>query len=252
MTLSIFKNQKNAPIVTFEGVGLRYSEGPEVLRDIDFSLEPGSIHFLTGESGAGKTSLLSLMYLDNRPTRGKVRLFGNPVEKTERKYLPFIRRKIGVVFQDFRLLNHLSTFDNVALPLRIAGVKESEIRKHVGELIKWVGLSAQINAKVTTLSGGQKQRVAIARAVINRPALLLADEPTGNVDDELAKRLLHLFIELNKLGTTVLIATHSEPLIHHFGFERLHLEHGRLTHLPALGNSLSPKNFKTKKEAENV
>ncbi len=242
------KIKQYTQIASFEGVGLRYNNGPEVLRDIHFSLQPGSIHFLTGESGAGKTSLLSLMYLDNRPSRGHVRLFDTSIEDAPRKQLPFIRRKIGVVFQDFRLLEHLSTFDNVALPLRIAGVKEAEIRRHVGELIKWVGLSGQINSKITTLSGGQKQRVAIARAVINRPALLLADEPTGNVDDELAKRLLHLFIELNKLGTTVVIATHSEPLIHHFGFPRLHLEQGRLQVLPGVTSPFCVNPIEPEKE----
>ncbi|MBO7257847.1 MAG: cell division ATP-binding protein FtsE [Alphaproteobacteria bacterium] len=213
----------------FNGVSFRYDNGPEILKDVQFTLEPGSFHFMTGESGAGKTSLLSLLYLYNLPSKGRVRLFGYAVDELTRKAKSRIRRQIGVVFQDFRLLNHLTAFDNVALPLRIAGVKENEIRRHVSELLSWVGLEKQMKSYPAELSGGEQQRVAIARAVINRPSLLLADEPTGNVDDAMAKRLLHLFLELNKLGTTVVIATHNEGLIKHFGFPKLHLEKGHLT-----------------------
>lgn len=218
----------SASIAEFNGVSLRYGTGPEVLKDIQFTLEPGSFHFMTGESGAGKSSLLSMLYLDLLPSRGRVRLFGHAVDTLSRGAKAKLRRQIGVVFQDFRLLNHLTAFDNVALPLRIAGVKESEIRRHVSEMLSWVGLEKQMKTLPPQLSGGEKQRVAIARAVINRPRILLADEPTGNVDDAMAKRLLHLFLELNKLGTTVVIATHNAPLIKHFGFPQLHLEHGRL------------------------
>jgi len=218
----------SASIAEFNGVSLRYGTGPEVLKDIQFTLEPGSFHFMTGESGAGKSSLLSMLYLDLLPSRGRVRLFGHAVDTLSRGAKAKLRRQIGVVFQDFRLLNHLTAFDNVALPLRIAGVKESEIRRHVSEMLAWVGLEKQMKTLPPQLSGGEKQRVAIARAVINRPRILLADEPTGNVDDAMAKRLLHLFLELNKLGTTVVIATHNAPLIKHFGFPQLHLEHGRL------------------------
>lgn len=215
-------------IAEFNGVSLRYASGPEVLKDIQFSLEPGSFYFMTGESGAGKTSLLGMMYLDLLPTRGRVRLFGHALDSLSRSAKAKLRRQIGVVFQDFRLLDHLTAFDNVALPLRIAGVKEAEIKRHVSELLAWVGLEKQMRALPPELSGGEKQRIAIARAVINRPRILLADEPTGNVDDAMAKRLLHLFLELNKLGTTVVIATHNQALIKHFGFPRLHLSHGHL------------------------
>ncbi|MBK1665547.1 cell division ATP-binding protein FtsE [Rhodospirillum rubrum] len=228
----IFRKQRDrrqdAVAVRFEAVGLRYGGGPEIFTDIDFSLPSGSFHFLTGASGAGKSSLLSLLYLAQRPTRGSITLFGQEVTSVHRQELPAVRRRIGVVFQDFRLLDHLSALDNVALPLRVAGVSEEEIRRHVPELLAWVGLREQMNARPPTLSGGQKQRIAIARAVISRPDLLLADEPTGNVDDRIATRLLHLFIELNKLGTTVLIATHSEGLIQRFRFPRLHLDGGGL------------------------
>ncbi|MBR6412764.1 MAG: cell division ATP-binding protein FtsE [Alphaproteobacteria bacterium] len=222
----------NAPVAEFNGVSFRYDGGPEILKDIQFTLSPGSFHFMTGESGAGKTSLLSLLYLYHLPTKGRVRLFGYPVDEMARLDRAKLRRQIGVVFQDFRLLNHLTAFDNVALPLRIAGVKESEIRRHVSELLAWVGLENQMKTHPPELSGGEQQRVAIARAVINRPTLLLADEPTGNVDDAMAKRLLHLFLELNKLGTTVVIATHNEGLIRHFGFPRLHLDKGHLSVVP--------------------
>lgn len=214
-------------IIRLDGVGLRYGLGPEVLQDISFALPAGSFHFLTGPSGAGKSSLLRLMYLGLRPTRGRVMLFDRDIALTKRYELPALRRRVGVVFQDFRLLDHLSALDNVALPLRVRGVKESEVQKHVPELLSWVGLAEHLHAKPSTLSGGQKQRVAIARAVIGRPDLLLADEPTGNVDDHIATRLLHLFEELNKLGTTVVIATHNEGLVQRFSHHRrLHLEHG--------------------------
>ncbi|NFV81020.1 cell division ATP-binding protein FtsE [Magnetospirillum aberrantis] len=217
-------------IIRLDGVGLRYGLGPEVLQDISFALPAGSFHFLTGPSGAGKSSLLRLMYLGLRPTRGRVMLFDRDIAQTKRYELPALRRRIGVVFQDFRLLDHLSALDNVALPLRVRGVKESEVQKHVPELLGWVGLADHLNAKPSTLSGGQKQRVAIARAVIGRPDLLLADEPTGNVDDHIAMRLLHLFEELNKLGTTIVIATHNEGLVQRFAHhKRLHLEHGTVS-----------------------
>lgn len=216
-------------VVRFENVGLRYGAGPEVLHDITFALEPGSFHFLAGVSGAGKSSLLKLMYLGHRPTRGLISLFGRDIATMPHEEMPVLRRRIGVVFQDFRLVDHLSTLDNVALPLRVAGAPEEEVRDNVVEMVRWVGLADQLRARPHTLSGGQKQRAAIARAVINRPSLLLADEPTGNVDDKIAMRLLYLFEELNKLGTTIVIATHNEALIGRFNHPQLRLEGGVLT-----------------------
>ncbi len=213
-------------MVRFEEVGLRYEHGAEALRGVSFELADGSFHFLTGPSGAGKSSLLSLLYLARRPTSGKISLFGREVAGVERGALPFLRRRIGVVFQDFRLLDHLSAFDNVALPLRIARRPEAEIQANVRELLAWVGLGDQIDARPSTLSGGQKQRVAIARAVVTRPSLLLADEPTGNVDDRMAVRLLYLFEELNKDGTTIVIATHNEGLLARFRHSVLRLAAG--------------------------
>lgn len=220
--------------VRLSGVSLCYDEGPEVLSDLNLKLPAGSFHFLTGPSGAGKTSLLSLLYLAQRPSQGSVHLFGKNVTTARRGDLPAIRRKVGVVFQDFRLLDHLSTFDNVALPLRVAGVAEPEVESNVTELLSWVGLDGFMKSKPPVLSGGQKQRVAIARAVVNRPKLILADEPTGNVDDAIALRLMQLFMELNKLGASVIIATHNEHLVSRFGFSQLTLAEGRLTELPPL------------------
>lgn len=215
-------------MVRFENVGMRYGDGPEVLRDVSFTLDPGSFHFLTGPSGAGKTSLLKLLYLAHRPSRGLVNLFGRDLATTARKDLPALRRRIGVVFQDFRLLDHLSAVDNVALPLRVAGAPEAQVSSHVRELLKWVGLGAHLDARPSTLSGGQQQRVAIARAVIGRPKLLVADEPTGNVDDEIAMRLIYLIEELNRTGTTVVIATHNAGLIGRFKHPTLRLVGGEL------------------------
>ncbi|ODU20198.1 MAG: cell division ATP-binding protein FtsE [Sphingomonas sp. SCN 67-18] len=202
-----------ASIVQFENVGLRYGTGAETLSDVSFSLSPGTFYFLTGPSGAGKTSLLKLLYLAQRPSRGLIRLFGEDAVTMPRDRLPGFRRRIGVVFQDFRLVPHLSAFDNVALPLRVSGVEERDLEMPVNEMLDWVGLNDRASARPATLSGGEQQRVAIARAVIGRPELLVADEPTGNVDPDMANRLLHLFDALNKLGTTVVVATHDMHLI---------------------------------------
>lgn len=224
----------SAGIIEMQNVGIRYGQGPEILSDIKLSLKKGSFHFLTGKSGAGKTSLLSMMYLAQKPSRGTVNVFGTNINFTNRDNLAMLRRKIGVVFQDFRLLDHLSAFDNVALPLRVCGMDEKEVRKRVSELLSWVELDRHMLDTTATLSGGEKQRIAIARAVINRPELLLADEPTGNVDNDIAPKLMKLFVELNKLGTTVVIATHSEKLINDFAYPRLHLQnHGLHIYYPS-------------------
>lgn len=219
-------------LVKFSNVGLRYSTGSDVLHDINFELAPGSFHFLTGSSGAGKTSLMKLLYLGQRPTRGTVSMFGRDLATLPRHALPDIRRQIGIVFQDFRLLPHLSAFDNVALPLRASGVDEKDIRKNVSELLEWVGLGDKINELPTTLSGGEQQRIAVARAVINRPKLLVADEPTGNIDPQIGMKILHLFEELNRHGTTVLIATHDIHIVQSFRHPQMHLENGTLIEPP--------------------
>jgi len=206
-------NQRQVDIVNFDNVGLRYGTDPEVLSDLTFTLFPGSFYFLTGASGAGKTSLLKLLYLAQRPSRGAIRMFGSDMITLRRDRLPSYRRRIGVVFQDFRLVSHLSVFDNVALPLRLAGVQEDDLAKPVADMLEWVGLDHRAHAIPETLSGGEQQRVAIARAVIGRPDMLIADEPTGNVDPEMALKLLRLFEALNRLGTTVIVATHDLHLL---------------------------------------
>ena len=208
---------------------MRYGTGAEVLRDLDFRLGKGAFYFLTGPSGAGKTSLLKLLYLAQRPTRGRISLFGQDITGAGRDALPEFRRRIGVVFQDFRLVRHLSAFDNVALPLRIAGQSEVEVEGPVREMLAWVGLADRASARPATLSGGEQQRVAIARAVISQPELLVADEPTGNVDADMAHRLMHLFGALNRLGTTIVVATHDISLISATpGAQLIRLENGLL------------------------
>jgi cell division transport system ATP-binding protein len=194
--------------------------GPEVVRDLTFSVEAQSFQFLTGPSGAGKTTLLKLMLLSLRPTRGLIKLFGRDAATLEKDAITALRRRVGVVFQDFRLLDHLTTYENVALPLRVMGRSEASYRAEVIELLRWVGLGERMNALPPVLSGGEKQRAAIARALIVRPELLLADEPTGNVDPGLARRLLRLFIELHKSGTAVVIATHDISLMDQFADAR--------------------------------
>ncbi len=215
-------------MVRFENVGLRYGLGPEVLRDLSFRIDAHSFQFLTGPSGAGKTSLLRLLYLSLRPTRGLITLFDHDVATLPQDALAMLRRRVGIVFQDFRLLDHMTTYDNVALPLRVLGKDEASYRHEVVELLRWVGLGERMMALPPVLSGGEKQRAAIARAVIARPQLLLADEPTGNVDPVLARRLLRLFMELNKSGTSVVIATHDIALMDLIDARRLVLHEGRL------------------------
>ncbi len=219
---------------------MRYGRAPEVLKDVNLTLAPGSFHFLTGASGAGKSSLLKLIYLAHRPSRGLVHLFGHDVSVMERGHLPLLRRRIGVVFQEFRLLDHLSAFDNVALPLRIADQRPAEYRKDIAELLEWVGLGRRMHAMPPTLSGGEKQRLAIARAVVVRPDILIADEPTGNVDPDMSLRLLRLFVEMNRLGATVLIASHDQTLVRQSGMPVLHLADGRLVRSQPAGLGAAP------------
>jgi len=203
--------------------------GPEILRDLSFEIGPQSFQFLTGPSGAGKTSLIRLLFMSLKPTRGLIKVFNKDLSQITKQDIQPLRRKIGVVFQDFRLLDHLTTYENVALPFRVLGKEEHEYRADVVELLKWVGLGDRMHAMPPVLSGGEKQRAAIARALITRPEVLLADEPTGNVDPPLARRLLRLFIELNKLGTSVVIATHDIALLEQVNARRMVLADGRLS-----------------------
>jgi cell division transport system ATP-binding protein len=226
-------------IVRLDGVSVRYGDGPEVLKAVDFALAPGSFHFVTGPSGAGKTTLLRLISLAARPSEGRLWIFGQDVTRPGPSAKPAVRRRIGGVYQDLLLLDHLSVFDNAALPLRVSGRRTSEYRADVAELLSWVGLGQRMADMPPTLAGGEKQRLAIARAVVNRPEILLADEPTGNVDQEMALRLFRLFVELNRLGTTVLIATHDQDLVARSNKPVLHLEAGRLTQRAAPGPALA-------------
>ena len=215
-------------MIRFDNVGLRYGSGPEILRDVTLHVLPGSFHFLTGPSGAGKTTLLRLLFMSLRPSRGLIFVFGENVTNLSASGRSALRRRIGIVFQDFRLLDHLTTWENVALPLRVMGKRESEYKEDVTDLLRWVGLGDRINAYPEILSRGEKQRAAIARAVIGRPELLLADEPTGNVDPAIGNRLLRLFVELNRLGTSVIIATHDYGLMEQLDAPRLVLFDGHL------------------------
>ncbi len=209
-------------------IGLSYDRGREVLAEVNFHLRAGSFHFLTGPSGAGKSSLLRLLFMSLHPTRGHIYLFNQDVSRISTSKRAQLRRRIGIVFQDFRLLDHLTTWENVALPLRVVGKRVADYREDVTDLLQWVGLGDRMHAYPSSLSGGEKQRAAIARAVIGKPELLLADEPTGNVDPQMARRLLRLFIELNRLGTSVLIATHDHQLMRQFKAPRLELHEGHV------------------------
>lgn len=224
---------KSREIIRFQNVSLSFYGGIQVFEDISFALLENTFHFLTGPSGAGKSSLLNLIHLSVRPSTGRIQLLEYDVTHLEREDIPFFRSQISFVFQDFRLLDHLTALENVALPLRIQGVLPAQCRVQAAELLKWVGLEKHCNAYPPTLSGGQKQRVAIARAVITQPVLLLADEPTGNMDDQNGEKILYLFEELNKAGTTILIATHDPYLPQKFSYPQLYLDHHKITLIPA-------------------
>ena len=215
-------------VVRFENVGLRYGLGPEVLQDVTFSLAAGSFHFLVGDSGAGKSSLLKLIYLALKPSRGLISLFGRDIATTPRRELPAMRRRVGVVFQEFRLLNHLSAFDNVALPLMIASHRRRELERRVRAALDQVGLLEYEKHSPLSLSTGEQQRVGIARAVASRPELVIADEPTGNLDPDLSLDIMRLFERFNKVGVTLLIATHDLELIDKLQHRRLRLDHGKV------------------------
>lgn len=215
--------------VRLSGVGFGYAAAHRALRDVSLTLPAGSFHFLTGASGAGKSTLLKLLTLAEQPLTGTLHLFGEDATTAPRRALPAFRRRMGVVFQDFRLLDHLSAFDNVALPLRLTGGKQADYAADVAEMLDWVGLGDRMDDRPPSLSGGEKQRLAIARAVVSKPELILADEPTGSVDAAMGERLLKLFQSLNRLGTTVLIASHDQALAERSGATVLRLEGGRLT-----------------------
>jgi cell division transport system ATP-binding protein len=215
-------------MIRCQNLALEYVPGKPVLRQVNLHLEHGSFTFLSGASGAGKSSLLSLLSLSQKPTQGTIHLFGQDVTDLPRAGLPRLRRKIGTVFQDYQLLNHLTVAQNVALPLKIIGEPREEIAAKVKELLAWIGLDGFKDVRPPLLSGGQKQRVAIARAVINNPLLILADEPTGNLDHELSMKLMYLFRSLNKVGATIVFATHDDSLIEAFDYPVIYLRDGQL------------------------
>jgi cell division transport system ATP-binding protein len=216
-------------VVRLENIGKQYGTDAEILRDVSLKLDSGGFYFLTGVSGAGKTTLLKIIYLAEPPSRGSITLFDTDVATTDRATHTALRRRVGIVFQDFRLVEHLTVGDNVALPLRIAGAPEREVRENIPELLSWMGLDGKLNFYPAQLSGGEQQRVAIARAIVRRPDLLIADEPTGNIDDDIAMLLVRVFERINRLGTTVLIATHDISFARQFPHRRFHLERGMLT-----------------------
>ncbi len=216
-------------MIRLREVSLRYGHAAaDVLAGIDADIPAGAFRWVLGASGAGKSSLLRLLNLGARPSAGRLELFGVPVHRARRAVLARLRRRTGTVFQDLRLLPELSVFDNVALRLRLDGLPEDRIELEVTEMLRWVGLGRKLHARPGALSGGEQQRAAVARAVVHRPPLLLADEPTGALDEAQAVRLMQLFVELNQMGSTVLVATHSEMLVRRFPNPALRLQRGRL------------------------
>ena len=216
--------------ISFANVAARYDGTPEILTDVSFNISGGGFYFLSGASGAGKTTLLRLIYQLHKPSRGQIKLFGHVTNNMTRDEITQIRQKMAIVFQSYSLLSHLSVFDNIALPLRVRGVPESKIKKLVGKVLDWVGLGKYADANPLSLSGGQQQRVSVARAIIIQPSILLADEPTGNLDDENASRLMELFIQMNKMfGTTIILATHNKKLMETYKFPVIHVENHRIS-----------------------
>jgi cell division transport system ATP-binding protein len=223
-------------MIFFDNVTKRYPSGFEALRGVTLSLKKGDFAFLTGHSGAGKSTLLKLVALLERCTQGQIVVDGANLNRLEQRKIPYLRRRIGMIFQDYRLLFDRNVFDNVAMPLMIAGMEHQDIQRRVRAALDKVGLLTREKAMPITLSGGEQQRVGIARAVVNRPHILLADEPTGNLDPELSQEILRLFEQFNQVGVTVLVATHDHSLIEHFPHRTLTLKNG---HLSEAGATLS-------------
>ncbi len=215
-------------MIVFNEVGKRYINGYEALKNVSFHLKRGEIAFLTGHSGAGKSTLLRLVALIERNTHGQIIVAGQQLNRLPDHKIPYLRRRIGMTFQDNRLLADRTVFDNVALPLIITGYRPQEIRRRVRAALDKVGLLSKERSYPITLSGGQQQRVGIARAVVNKPPILLADEPTGNLDPNLAKEIMGLFVQFNQVGVTVLIASHALGLIKSMGYRTLVLQQGSL------------------------
>lgn len=211
--------------ISFANVSANYDNGRDVLSDVSFNISAGAFYFLTGNSGAGKTTLLRLIYQLHKPSNGIVKLFGQDCHDLSRNEISKLRQKMAIVFQEYSLISHMTVFDNIALPLRVRGFSNDKITKLVTKTLEWVGLGKYANAYPLELSGGQQQRVSVARAIIIQPSILLADEPTGNLDDENASRLMELFIQMNKMfGTTIILATHSKKLLDTYSFPVIMIE----------------------------
>ena len=234
--------------ISFANVAASYDNGPEILTDVSFNISNGAFYFLSGASGAGKTTLLRLIYQLHKPARGQIKLFGYITNDMTRDDITQLRQKMAIVFQDYSLLSHLSVFDNVALPLRVRNMPEAKIKKLVAKVLDWVGLGKYANANPLSLSGGQKQRVSVARAITIQPSILLADEPTGNLDDENASRLMELFIQMNKMfGTTIILATHSKKLMETYKFPTIHVENHRVNFTGTQQDPISKSDLETKR-----
>lgn len=235
--------------ISFANVAARYDGTPDILTDVSFNISGGGFYFLSGASGAGKTTLLRLIYQLHKPSRGQIKLFGQITNDMTRDEITKIRQRMAIVFQSYSLLSHLSVFDNVALPLRVRGVPETKIKKLVSKVLDWVGLGKYADAAPLSLSGGQQQRVSVARAIIIQPSILLADEPTGNLDDENASRLMELFIQMNKMfGTTIILATHSKKLMETYKFPVIHVENHRVS----FSGKSAPAQSKPEPEAKRI
>ena len=240
----IFHTMEEKTAISFANVAAKYDGTPEILTDVSFNISNGSFYFLSGASGAGKTTLLRLIYQLHKPAHGQIKLFGHITNDMSRYEITKIRQKMAIVFQSYSLLSHLSVFDNIALPLRVRNVPEAKIKKLVDKVLDWVGLGKYADANPMTLSGGQQQRVSVARAIIIQPSILLADEPTGNLDDENASRLMELFIQMNKMfGTTIILATHSKKLMETYKFPVINVENHHITFTggPSKPTSTEPK-----------
>ena len=222
-------------IISFANVAAAYDNATEVLTDVSFNISSGTFYFLSGASGAGKTTLLRLIYMLHKPLRGQIKLFGKNTAELSRDDIANLHHKMAIVFQEYSLLSHMTVFDNVALPLRVRGIEEAKVKKLVTKVLDWVGLGKYADVKPMELSGGQQQRVSVARAIIIQPAILLADEPTGNLDDENASRLMELFIQMNKLfGTTIILATHNKKMMETYKFPIISIDNRHVSFSGAL------------------